>query len=187
MPAQTESLIKLIGATSSGRGKATAKVNNFQYRRVADIWDYKFRANQINVENSISTGGATLRVQLPAFNAAVGEIWLQVDFPALAGDAKYDPHVGAKFIKNVRLIHSDVAWEYEPEKVWPILLSCCRDNKLKEKRKTIFGNSTAAAGAQSLCVPLLQPWSVHFSEEMYPQEFRKGTGILLKNQLILHF
>ena len=167
MPAQTESLIKLISATSSGRGTATTKISNFRYQRTTDSWDYKMRPNQINVTNEISTNGATMRIQLPAFSSAVGEQWLQIDLPQLSGDAKYDPHVGAKLIKNLRLIHSDIAWECEPERVWPILLSCCRDDKLKEKRKAIFGNATASANAQSICVPLLQPWSVHFSDEMY--------------------
>ena len=54
MPAQTESLIKLISATSSGRGKATTKISNFRYQRTTDSWDYKMRPNQINVTNEIN-------------------------------------------------------------------------------------------------------------------------------------
>ena len=135
MPAQTESLIKLIAGTSSGRGKATQKIANFAYKRTTDSHDYKMRANQVNI-GDVSKDGATLRIQLPAFNALVGEQWLQVDFPEMQGNATYDPHVGAKFIRSARLIHSDKAYECEPERVWPVLLSCIRDEKQKANHQT---------------------------------------------------
>jgi hypothetical protein len=74
-------------------------------------------------------------------------------------------------IKTLRLRHSDVAYEVLNVKaVWAYLVSKCRNKEDKEQRKKIFGNSAASAAEQQLVIPLLQPWSVHFSPEMYGPE-----------------
>jgi hypothetical protein len=94
---------------------------------------------------------------------------LEISFPAL-NVGTYDPHFGAKCLERCRLIHSDVAYEVEPEVVWAILISQCRDNKIKEKRKAIFGGSSTSSTEQTLCIPLLQPWSIHYHKTMYRAE-----------------
>ena len=159
---QTESLVKLLGSTTSGRGKASVRIPEFRNRRTAGTSDYRFRTNSVVVKSTISTAGETVRVQLPSFNTCVGEMFLEVTCAAVDNGAEYDPHVGAKLIKRCILRHSDQAYEVEPEKVWPILLSNCRNKEDKETRRAVFGSSSATASAQTLVVPLLQPWSQHF-------------------------
>ena len=169
MPQQTEQLVTLLGQTSNGRGKATERVPDFTYKRTANNHNYRYRVNQVIAKSTTSADGETLRVQLPAFGAVVGEIFVQVELDALDAGT-YDPHVGSKILKYCRLIHSDQFYEVEPERVWPILLSQMRDKDAKAKRKEIFGTGSAAAAAQTLCIPLLQPWSVNFANNMYDFE-----------------
>ena len=168
--AQVESLIKLLGSTTSGRGKGNIRIPEFKNRRTTGAYDYRFRTNSVIAQNTISQNGETIRVQLPAFSACVGEMFLSLDLGALDNTGVWDCYVGAKLIKTVRLRHSDVSYEYRPELVWPILLSYCRNKEDKETRKAIFGSDVKSNGARTLVIPLLQPWSVHFSSEMYGAE-----------------
>ena len=171
MPAaQTESLIKLLGSTTSGRGKANVRIPEFKNRRTAGSSDYRFRTNSVIVKSVISNSGETVRVQLPSFSTCVGEMFLEVTCTALNNSATYDPHIGAKLIKRCILRHSDNAYEVEPEKVWPILLSNCRNKEDKATRAALFGNGTANANEQTVVIPLLQPWSQHFGNELYGAE-----------------
>ena len=170
MPAQTESLIKLLNGTSSGRGKANVKVPSFRYRRTANEANYRFRVNSVQAASTIAAAGQTIRVALPAYSAIVGEQYLKVSLAACSSGT-YDPYTGASLIKSLRLRHSDVAYEVLNVKaVWAYLISKCRNKEDKEQRKKIFGNSAASAAAQELVIPLLQPWSVHFGPEMYNPE-----------------
>jgi hypothetical protein len=171
MSEQTETLIKLLNQTSSGRGKSNIKVKSFQYRRTATDMNYKMRVNTVQAATSIATAGQTIRVQLPTFGqAVVGDIFLKVNFKATT-QGTYKPYVGAQCLKSIKLRHSDVAYELlNVKQVWAYLLSKCKNKEDKDERKKIFGNSAAAAGAQELVVPLLTPWSPHFNAEMY------GTG-----------
>ena len=166
MPEQTESLVKLLAQTTNGRGKSTERIPEISYKRTANNHNYRYRVNQVIAKSTTSKDGETIRVQLPSFGSIVGEIMISVELDALDAGT-YDPHVGAKILKYVRLIHSDQFYEIEPKRVWPILLSQMRNKNDKEKRKELFGNSSASAAAQTLCIALLQPWSVHFSNAMY--------------------
>ena len=171
MPAsQTESLIKLLASTTSGRGKANVRIPEFKNRRTAGTSDYRFRTNSVIVKNSINTAGEVVRVQLPSFSTCVGEMFLEITGDAIDNSALYDPYFGAKVIKRCILRHSDQAYSYEPEKVWPILLSNCRNKEDKETRANVFGASVAAGDAQTIVIPLLQPFSQHFSAEYYGAE-----------------
>ena len=169
MPEATEQLVQLLEQTSNGRGKATERVASFGYKRTANNHNYRFRVNQVIAKSSTSKDGETIRVQLPSFGAIVGEIFVQIGLDALDAGT-YDPHCGAKILKYIRLIHSDKFYEVEPKRVWPILLSQMRSKNDKTKRKELFGTGTADAAAQTLCVPLLQPWSVHFANNMYSRD-----------------
>jgi hypothetical protein len=175
MPAQTESLIKLLNGTSSGRGKANVKVPSFRYRRTANEANYRFRVNSVQAASTIAAGGQTIRVALPAYSAIVGEQFLKLTLNACSSGT-IDQYAGAKIIKSMRLRHSDVAYEVLNVKaVWAYLVSKCRNKQDKEQRKKIFGNSAADAAEQTLIVPLLQPWSVHFGPELYgPEPVRHG-------------
>ena len=169
MPEQTEQLVSLLAQTTNGRGKATERISEIAYKRTANNHNYRYRVNQVIAKSSTSADGEVIRVQLPAFGAICGEIFIQVGLDALDAGT-YDPHVGAKILKYIRLIHSDQFFEIEPKRVWPILLSQMRNQDAKGKRKELFGTGSASASAQTLCIPLLQPWSVHFANNMYDND-----------------
>jgi len=175
MSEQTESLIKLLAGTSSGRAKANVRIPSFKYRRTANEANYRFRVNSVNVASVIPTSGATQRIQLPAFSAIVGEQYLKVKLKA-TDSGNYKQYVGAQCIKSIRLRHSDIAYELTNVKeVWAYLISKCRNKEDKETRKAMFGNSAVSGAEQNLIIPLLSPWSVHFSAEMYgPEPVRHG-------------
>ena len=64
MPAQTESLIKLLNGTSSGRGKANVKVPSFKYRRTANEANYRMRINSVQaLQLGTDNSGATACLQ----------------------------------------------------------------------------------------------------------------------------
>ena len=174
MVEQTEQLVKLIQGTTSGRGKSTVRKPEFSYKRTANNYDYRFRLNSVVAKAAVSKDGEVLRVQLPSFRSCVGEQFLQVTLPALDAGT-YDPAVGAKVISKCKLIHSDVAFEIDPELVWAILVGQCRNANAKTKRKLMFGSAAASAGAQTIVIPLLQPWSCHFSDLMYNVHGPDGT------------
>jgi hypothetical protein len=175
MPAQTESLIKLLDGNSAGRGKATVRIPSFKYRRTANEMNYRFRINSVQAAASVSDAGQTIRVQLPAYSSIVGEQYLKVSLNACTGGT-YRQYPGAQLIKSIKLRHSDVAYEVlDVKETWAYLISKCRNKEDKEQRKKIFGNSAADAAAAELVIPLLQPWSVHMSAEMYgPEPVRHG-------------
>ena len=138
------------------------KVPSFRYRRTANEANYRFRVNSVQAASTIAPAGQTIRVALPAYSAIVGEQFLKLTLNACSSGT-IDPYVGASLIKSVRLRHSDVAYEVLNVKaVWAYLISKCRNKQDKEQRKKIFGNSSADAAEQTIIVPLLQPWSVHF-------------------------
>ena len=147
MPAQTESLIKLLDGNSAGRGKATVRIPSFKYRRTANEMNYRFRINSVQAAASVSDAGQTIRVQLPAYSSIVGEQYLKVSLNACTGGT-YKQYPGAQLIKSIKLRHSDVAYEVlDVKETWAYLISKCRDKEDKEQRKKIFGNSAADAAA----------------------------------------
>ena len=163
----TETLIKLLSQTSSGRGKSNKKVESFNYERTSTPANYRFRVNRVAVASTIPTGGSTVRVQLPAYKAITGECMLKLTVNA-ASQGTIDPYFGAKVLKSLKLRHSDVCYTIEdvPE-VWAYLFSKMPDAVQKAERKTIFGASAAGAAEQTVLIPLLQPWSVWVSPQMY--------------------
>jgi len=175
MAEQTETLLKILNANSGGKQRASEKTLPFSRKRTAQAHNYRFRTNSVQIENAINTAGQVVRAQLPSYRECVGEIYLKVDLKA-ATAGNYKPFVGAQLIKNLKLRHSDVSYELgDPKEIWAFLLSHMRNKQDKEVRKSLFGNSAAAAGAQQLVIPLLQPWSCFFDESMYgPSPARKG-------------
>ena len=103
----TETLIKLLSQTSSGRGKSNKKVESFNSQRTATGHNYKFRVNRVAVESSIPAGGSVVRVQLPAYKSITGEVMLKLTVNA-ASTGTIDPYFGAKCLRSIKLRHSDV-------------------------------------------------------------------------------
>ena len=163
----TETLIKLLSQTSSGRGKSNKKVESFNYQRTATSDNYKFRVNRVAVESTISAGGAVVRVQLPAYKSITGEVMLKLRVNA-ASAGTIDPYFGAKCLKSIKLRHSDVCYTIDdPAEVWAYLFSKMPDNIQKQERKKVFGNPAADAAEQTILLPLLQPWSAWLQPQMY--------------------
>ena len=123
MPAQTESLIKILDGNSHGKGKANAVVPTFKYKRTAnEAGSHRFRINSVQIASSIATGGQTVRCQLPSFNACVGEIYLKVRLN-LMSEGQYRPYPGAQILKSSKLRHSDVAFEVNDVKEYLALIA----------------------------------------------------------------
>ena len=83
MSASTETLVKLRSLTSQGKSKANVTVAN-QPRKYKEPHSYNIRVNKINALNNCQFGG-NYSFQVPAFSQVVGEMWLEMTLPQIAG------------------------------------------------------------------------------------------------------
>ena len=157
MSYSTETLVKLRGLTGQGRSRANVTVPTVQ-RRYRNKHSYNVRANKVTVLNNTNFAG-NYSFQVPAFNSLVGEMWLEVDLPALTPPATYRKYAPLHLIDEVRLNAGQRFYSYKPREVFPILLSRCRDRFQKQQLRAIFGGTASSAGGKFI-LPILTPWSV---------------------------
>ena len=91
MSYSTETLVKLRGLTAQGRGKANVTVPTVA-RKYKNKHSYNIRPNKVTVLSGTQFNG-NYSFQVPAFNSVVGEMWIEIDLPALTGGTyrKYAP------------------------------------------------------------------------------------------------
>ena len=115
-------------------------------------------------------------VSIPAHNQICGEFFLELNLPALAGGATYKAYPLLQLIKMVTIRTGNKVYEYEPAKIFPLLLCKVRDDKMKAQLMELFedhSGGTATGNGGRYILPLLQPWSIWFTERI-AQPVRHG-------------
>ncbi|MED5462341.1 MAG: hypothetical protein VYC03_06945, partial [Pseudomonadota bacterium] len=137
---------------------------------------YNMRVNRQDVLSACEFGG-NYSFRIPAHNQICAEFMLEMNLPALTGGATYTAYPFLNLIKRVTLRTGNKVFEYEPAKIFPLLLSKVRDDKMKAQLMELFedhSGGTASATGGRYIMPLLQPWSIWFTDRI-AQPIRLGN------------
>ena len=165
MSASTETLVKLRSLTAQGKSKANVTVPN-QPRKYKEPHSYNIRVNKINALSNCQFGG-NYSFQIPAYDTVVGEAWLSMDIPALAGGT-YKLYPMAELIDTYTLRSGQKVYEFCPRRDLPILLNRIKDQAMKTEVMKLFKDHSGAASANpgKMLIPLVTPMSIWHTDKL---------------------
>ena len=175
MSASTETLVKLRGLTAEGRGKANVAVPTSAVRRYKTQHSYNLRVNKVDVLQGVQLGG-NYSFKVPAFKQVIGEMWMEISLPELAGNHTWKTYPLCNVVERVTYRAGQKFYEFEPAKDFPILLNSIRDPKMKEQLLAMLKDHSGAASknAGTYILPMVTPFSI-WNTDRLAQPLRHGN------------
>ena len=165
MSASTETLVKLRSLTGQGKSRANVTVPN-QPRKYKEPHSYNIRVNRINALNNVQFGG-NYSFQVPAFSQVVGEMWIEMTLPQVAGGT-YKKYPLVEAVDLITYRAGQKFYEFRPRKDLPLLLQRVKDDKMKAELLKLYSDHSGSASANpgTYILPLITPMSIWHTDKI---------------------